>query len=147
MWILLLCFVILAVSTTTNTQGVSDPPDSCSSNVQIAVPYTLWIGTNVTSHSSIMVQVPQYTAFYDVMKAAAIRAAADYRYVGRVSSLAELGGYPVDLGRFGHCHCVCHQDLRKYTVCCRNNQSFPEVKGPGRGADHPPPSSAEVKKE
>jgi hypothetical protein len=25
--------------------------------------------------------------------------------------------------------------------------SFPGVKRPGRGADHPPPSSAEVKKE
>jgi hypothetical protein len=31
--------------------------------------------------------------------------------------------------------------------CTMGTGSFPGVKGPGRGADHPPPSSAEVKKE
>jgi hypothetical protein len=31
--------------------------------------------------------------------------------------------------------------------CTMGTGSFPGVKRPGRGADHPPPSSAEVKKE
>jgi hypothetical protein len=31
--------------------------------------------------------------------------------------------------------------------CTMDTGSFPGVKRPGRGADHPPPSSAEVKKE
>jgi hypothetical protein len=31
--------------------------------------------------------------------------------------------------------------------CAMGTGSFPGVKRPGRGADHPPPSSAEVKKE
>jgi hypothetical protein len=31
--------------------------------------------------------------------------------------------------------------------CTVGTGSFPGVKWPGRGADHPPPSSAEVKKE
>jgi hypothetical protein len=31
--------------------------------------------------------------------------------------------------------------------CTMGTVSFPGVKRPGRGADHPPPSSAEVKKE
>jgi hypothetical protein len=31
--------------------------------------------------------------------------------------------------------------------CTMGTGSFPGVKQPGRGADHPPPSSAEVKKE
>jgi hypothetical protein len=31
--------------------------------------------------------------------------------------------------------------------CTIGTESFPGVKRPGRGADHPPPSSAEVKKE
>jgi hypothetical protein len=31
--------------------------------------------------------------------------------------------------------------------CTMGTGSFPEVKRPGRGADHPPRSSAEVKKE
>jgi hypothetical protein len=31
--------------------------------------------------------------------------------------------------------------------CTIGTGSFPGVKRPGRGADHPPPSSAEVKKE
>jgi hypothetical protein len=31
--------------------------------------------------------------------------------------------------------------------CKMGTGSFPRVKRPGRGADHPPPSSAEVKKE
>jgi hypothetical protein len=31
--------------------------------------------------------------------------------------------------------------------CTVNTGSFPGVKRPGRGADHPPPSSSEVKKE
>jgi hypothetical protein len=31
--------------------------------------------------------------------------------------------------------------------CTMGAGSFPGVKRPGRGADHPPPSSAEVKKE
>jgi hypothetical protein len=31
--------------------------------------------------------------------------------------------------------------------CTKGTGSFPGVKRPGRGADHPPPSSAEVKKE
>jgi hypothetical protein len=31
--------------------------------------------------------------------------------------------------------------------CTAGTGSFPGVKWPGRGADHPPPSSAEVKKE
>jgi hypothetical protein len=30
--------------------------------------------------------------------------------------------------------------------CTMGTGSFPEVKRPGRGADHPPPSSAEVEK-
>jgi hypothetical protein len=33
------------------------------------------------------------------------------------------------------------------TSCTMATRSFPGVKRPGRGADHPPPSSAEVKKE
>jgi hypothetical protein len=31
--------------------------------------------------------------------------------------------------------------------CTMGTGSFPGVKRPGRGADHPPPSSAEVRKE
>jgi hypothetical protein len=31
--------------------------------------------------------------------------------------------------------------------CTMGTGSFPEVKWPGRGADHPPPSSAEVQNE
>jgi hypothetical protein len=31
--------------------------------------------------------------------------------------------------------------------CAMGTGSFPGVKRPGRGADHPPPSSAEVRKE
>jgi hypothetical protein len=33
------------------------------------------------------------------------------------------------------------------TSCTMGNGSFPEVKRPGRGADNPPPSSAEVENE
>jgi hypothetical protein len=31
------------------------------------------------------------------------------------------------------------------TSCTKGTESFPRVKRPGRGVDHPPPSSAEVK--
>jgi hypothetical protein len=34
-----------------------------------------------------------------------------------------------------------------FISCTMGTGSFPGVKRPGRGADHPPPSSAEVKKE
>jgi len=67
---LLLYFVILIVSTTTNTQYVLEHADSCSSTVQITVPYILWVGTQVPAEFSIDITVPQYTSFYDVMKLA-----------------------------------------------------------------------------
>jgi hypothetical protein len=37
--------------------------------------------------------------------------------------------------------------MQIFASCTMGTRSFPGVKRPGRGADHPPPSSAEVKKE
>jgi hypothetical protein len=96
----------VAISTTTNFQIVLGQADSCTSNVILKVPYTLWIGTDVTSQSNIVVPAIQNTVFYDVMKFAEILDPNNFRYVSRVSSLTELGEYQVDLGRFGYCHCV-----------------------------------------
>jgi multidrug transporter EmrE-like cation transporter len=75
MQFLFLCFVVLTISTTTNTERV----DSCVSDVQIEVPYTLWVGTNVTAVSTVSVKVPQFTTFYDVMKLAEIQLPQEYR--------------------------------------------------------------------
>jgi hypothetical protein len=40
-----------------------------------------------------------------------------------------------------------HRPWDPPTLCTIGTGSFPGVKRPGRGADHPPPSSAEVKRE
>jgi hypothetical protein len=79
MQFLLLCFVVLTISITTSTQNVLEQADSCFSTVQIAVPYTLWVGTNVTAEFSIRLTVQQYTAFYDLMKRAEIQSPEEYR--------------------------------------------------------------------
>jgi hypothetical protein len=79
MQILLLCFVILTASTTTNTQDVSHTADSSVSNVQIAVPYTLWNGTDVSNSSSITIQARTNTPFLDVMIEAARQDWSVYR--------------------------------------------------------------------
>jgi len=79
MQFLLLYFVILTISTTTNTQNVLEQADSCFSTVQIAVPYTLWVGTNVTAEFNMTFTVPHYTMFYDVMKLAENQSPEQYR--------------------------------------------------------------------
>jgi len=79
MQFLLLCFVILTISTTAKTQNVLEHVDSCLSTVQITVPYTLWVGTNVTAEFNISITVPQYTRFYDVMKRAESQSPEQYR--------------------------------------------------------------------
>ena len=75
----LLYFVILTISTTTNMQNVLAQADSCFSTELITVPYTLWVGTNVTAEFSLSVTVPRYTRFYDVMKLAEIQSPEQYR--------------------------------------------------------------------
>ena len=114
---LLLYFVILIVSTTMNTQDILEPADSSSSTVQITVPYYLWVGTEVTQQFNINITAPQNTSFYGLMQLAEAQNPEHYRKVGRVSTLAELGGDAMGRGRFGLCHCVCHQEVRKYTLC------------------------------
>jgi hypothetical protein len=77
MQFILLCFVVLTILTTTSTQIVLERPDGCYSNEDIAVPYTLWVGTNVTTEYNIFVTVAKYTTFYDVMEE------AEYKYPDR----------------------------------------------------------------
>jgi hypothetical protein len=79
MQFLLLFFVILTISTTTNTHHVLEHTDSCFSTVQITVPYTVWVGTNVTADFSTSVTVPQYTTFYNVMDRAESQSPEQYR--------------------------------------------------------------------
>jgi len=70
MGFLLLYFVILIVSTNMNTQDILEHADSSSSTVQITVPYTVWVGTEVTKQFIIDVTVSKNTSFFDVMNLA-----------------------------------------------------------------------------
>jgi len=76
---LLLYFVILIVSTTTNMQDILEHADSSSSNVQITVPYYLWVGTEVTQQFNINITAPHNTSFYDVMNLAEEQSPEHYR--------------------------------------------------------------------
>ena len=55
----------------------------------------------------------------------------EYRWGARFSALVQTGpaAHPASC-----------------TMCTMSTGSFPDVKRPGRGADHPPPYSAEVMK-
>jgi hypothetical protein len=71
-----------------------------------------------------------------------------YNFGGRDSSVGIATGYgdriPVGARFFAH---VQTGPGAHPASCTMGTGFFPGVKWPGRGADHPPPSSAEVKKE
>jgi hypothetical protein len=62
-------FLLIVILTTAEAQGISES-DSCFSTEDIAVPYTLWFGTDVQESLSIDVTVKRYTPFYSVVEAA-----------------------------------------------------------------------------
>jgi len=76
---LVLYFVILIFSTTTNTHIVLEHADSSYSKAQITVPYTLWVGTHVIVQINMDVSAPEYTSFYDLMKLAEEQSPEYYR--------------------------------------------------------------------
>jgi hypothetical protein len=74
-----------------------------------------------------------------------------YFYVGRNSSVCiatELSRYRDRIPMWARFFAHPHTGLGSHPASCTiGTGSFPETKRPGRGADHPPPSIAEVKKE
>jgi len=78
MGFLLLYFVILIVSTTTNTQSVFEHVVPYST-VRITVQYYMWVGTEVTQQYHINITLPQFTTFYGLMQLAEAQNPEDYR--------------------------------------------------------------------
>jgi hypothetical protein len=95
----------------------------------------------------ILVQSSNYAAYrYEVLYQLQLP------FCGPGSSLSIATGYrldgpgiiPVGAGFFAHVHTGTGAHPAS---CTMGTGSFPGVKRSGRGADHPPPSSAEVKRE